>query len=211
MRTHECEIGHNEKMVGLHCKTRRNTYAVVGALILISLLIIGVLSIIPSTADDTNPVVQNTAAPELIGSEWLNTSNHQPIRLADRKGKITLVHFWTFGCINCKHNLPAYARLQKQFAGKDVAVIGVHTPETAGEANLANVRAAVRKDGITYPVLVDNGHKNWSRWNQQFWPTVYLIDRHGNIRYRWEGELEYNGQNGERRIADLLDSLLIEK
>jgi hypothetical protein len=60
-------------------------------------------------------------------------------------------------------------------------------------------------------VLVDDGHKNWSRWNQQFWPTVYLIDRHGNIRYRWEGELEYNGQNGERRIADLLDSLLIAK
>jgi thiol-disulfide isomerase/thioredoxin len=73
MRTHECEIGHNEKMVGLH-----------------------------------------------------------------RKGKITLVHSWTFGCINCKHNLPAYARLQKQFAGKDVQIIGVHTPETAGEANLAN-------------------------------------------------------------------------
>jgi hypothetical protein len=111
MRTRECEIGHNEKMVGLHCKTRRNIYAAVGALILISLMIIGVLSIIPSAADDTNPAVQNTAAPELIGSEWLNTSNHQPIRLADRKGKITLVHFWPRFSILKQRNLDSGSRV----------------------------------------------------------------------------------------------------
>ena len=99
----------------------------------------------------------------------------------------------------------------KQLADKDVAIIGVHTPETPGETRAANVRAAIRHDGIAYPVLIDADHKNWDRWHQQFWPTIYLIDKHGRIRYRWEGELEYNGQNGTAKVAQLIAELQNEK
>jgi thiol-disulfide isomerase/thioredoxin len=211
MKAQQCDIAGHGAMSGLHCKTRRNVYSIVGALILTSLLTVALMTMKAGAADGQNPIRQSAPAPELVGSHWLNTPNGQPLRLADRKGKVTLVHFWTFGCINCKHNLPAYNRWAKEFAGKDVAIIGVHTPETPGEANLANVRAAVRHDGITYPILVDSDHANWNRWNQQFWPAIYLIDRHGNIRYRWEGELEYDNQDGTRKVAALIDMLLKEK
>ena len=79
------------------------------------------------------------AAPELIGDSWLNVPAGSKLSLASRKGKVTVVHFWTFGCINCQHNLPAYARWQKRFAAKGVLVIGIHSPETAAERDSANV------------------------------------------------------------------------
>lgn len=158
-----------------------------------------------------NPIEINVTPPELVGGPWLNRPDNKPLKLADRKGKVTLVHFWTFGCINCKHNLPVYNHWARDLANKDVTILGVHTPETAGEANLTAVRAAVRHDGITYPVLVDSDHKNWNRWDQQFWPTIYLIDKHGHVRYRWEGELEYDNQDGIRKMAALIEALRQEK
>ncbi len=160
-----------------------------------------------SLADEANPIVQNSPAPELVGSDWLNTSGKTPIKLASRAGKVTIVHFWTYGCINCRRNLPAYAKWQKQYAGTDVAILGVHTPETPGEAKAAKVRSHVADYGITYPVLVDSNHANWDRWHQRFWPTIYLIDKHGRIRYRWEGELEYDNQNGTRKVTELVEKL----
>ncbi len=192
-----------------HCKVRRRTYST-----LVLAVIFALASLIfvqaRSRAEAQNPIKVNKAAPELVGSQWVNTPNGAPLKLADRKGKVTLLHFWTFGCINCKHNLPGYARLQKQFAAKDVAIIGVHTPETPEEARAANVRARIKEYGITYPILVDDKHTNWNRWNQEFWPTVYLLDKTGRIRYRWEGELEYNGQNGTLKVAALIEKLLKE-
>lgn len=161
--------------------------------------------------EDTNPIAESRPAPELLGKQWLNTAKNNPPKLASRKGKVTLVHFWTLGCINCKHNLPAYNHLQKKFAGRGVEVIGVHTPETPGESKFANVRSSIKKWGITYPVLVDNDNTNWNRWHQQFWPTAYLIDRTGKIRYRWEGELNFGGQQGERTLGEKIQALLDEK
>ncbi len=195
-----------------HCKTRRNVYGALAALAGLSLGLAG-LTLRPAaaTADETQPIRQNTPAPELTGANWVNTPRSAPIRLASRAGKVTLLHFWTFGCINCKHNLPSYARLQKQFASQDVAIIGVHTPETSEEGVASNVRARVREYGITYPILIDANHANWNRWNQQFWPTIYLIDKHGRVRYRWEGELEYDNQDGTRKIANAVKELLAEK
>jgi peroxiredoxin len=210
MKPQSCELGH-QGMHPLHCKTRRNTYGVLGALILAALGTTALMSMRAGAEEEHNPFVQNTPAPELVGSNWVNTPDHRPIHLADRKGKVTLVHFWTFGCINCKRNLPAYNRWFKQLASKDVAVIGVHTPETSGESRPANVRAAIKRDGIAYPVLVDSDHKNWDRWNQQFWPTIYLIDKQGRIRYRWEGELEYDNQQGTAKITQLVNKLVTEK
>jgi thiol-disulfide isomerase/thioredoxin len=143
-----------------------------------------------------------------VGSTWVNAS--RPITLASRKGKVTIVEFWTFGCINCRRNLPAYARWSREFASNDVAVIGVHTPETPSEAVESNVQREVKRLGIDYPILLDNEQINWNHWRQEFWPTVYVIDKRGTIRYRWEGELEYNNAGGTKKIAELVTQLLAE-
>jgi thiol-disulfide isomerase/thioredoxin len=157
------------------------------------------------------PVQVDIAAPELSGGPWLNTAQNVPIKLASRKGNVTIVEFWTYGCINCRRNLPSYGRWQKRFAGKGVAIIGVHTPETEGEKVQANIVRHVKQFGITYPVLLDLKGVNWRRWGQQFWPTVYLIDKKGYVRYRWEGELEYENAGGEEKMARLVEELLREK
>jgi len=86
----------------------------------------------------------------------------------------------------------------------------VHTPETPWERKSANVTREIRRLGITYPVLLDPKSGNWRRWGQRFWPTVYLIDKHGRVRYRWDGELEWQNAGGEARMARLIDQLLKE-
>ena len=90
-------------------------------------------------------------------------------------------------------------------------IIGVHTPETPGERVTSNVARRVKELGITYPILLDNQGTNWNRWGQQFWPTVYLIDKLGHVRYRWEGELEFEHAGGEAKMARLIEDLLQEK
>jgi peroxiredoxin len=152
----------------------------------------------------------NTPAPELIGPQWLNTPGNRPITLASRHGKVTIVEFWTFDCINCRHNLASYSRWQRQFAGQGVAVIGVHTPETDAERDPANVARHVRELNIEYPVLLDNEYTNWNRWHQEYWPVVYVVDKAGRIRYRWEGELNYHGADGEATVARVVEQLLKE-
>lgn len=152
----------------------------------------------------------NTSAPELSGTQWINTPGGKPITLAARHGKVTVVEFWTFGCINCRHNLPSYARWYKQFAAQDVAIIGVHTPETSSEHDPANVARSVHELGIEYPVLLDNDYANWNRWQQQYWPAVYVVDKRGRVRYRWEGELNSGNAGGEAAIAGVIEKLLAE-
>ena len=156
------------------------------------------------------PIRLNAAAPELLGSHWLNTPDGKPVTLASRRGKVTVIEFWTFGCINCRHNLPAYAHWHQEFANRGVAVVGVHTPETEYERNPANVARQVTQLGISYPVLLDTDGANWSRWHQQYWPSVYLVDSQGRIRYSWEGELNYGGANGEAQMAQRIKELLME-
>ena len=149
-------------------------------------------------------------APELTGGAWLNVPQGTRLTLASRKGKVTIVHFWTFECINCKRNLPAYGRWQKQFAAEGVLVIGVHTPEMEEERNPVSVARKVKELGITYPVLVDSERENWKRWQQRMWPTIYLIDKRGMVRYGWEGELEYQGAGGEAKMTRLIEELVKE-
>ncbi len=156
-------------------------------------------------------VQPNGSATELVGREWLNSPSGKPITLASRLGNVTVVHFWTFGCINCRHNLPIYDRWHNRFSAKDVLVIGIHTPETESERKPANVSREVHALGIRYPVLIDSKYVNWERWHQQFWPTVYVIDRKGNVRCRWEGELNYGRMQGEAELTSLIGSLLAEK
>jgi peroxiredoxin len=147
-------------------------------------------------------------AQELTGDSWLNVPKETRLSLASRKGKVTIVHFWTFGCINCKRNLAAYDRWWKRFAEKGVVVIGIHTPETEAERDPANVARKVKELGISYPVLLDSDHQNWNRWQQRIWPAIYLIDKQGRARYLWEGELEYQKAGGELKMTQLIMDLL---
>ncbi len=180
----------------------------------------GVLAIAGASAyriNDRSAAAQNVKqvasrqAPELVGGPWLNTPNGGPITLASRRGKVTVVEFWTFGCSNCRANLPAYAKWHQQFQNKGVEIIGVHTPEFDSEKNVENVKAQLQKLKIDYPVLIDNQNKNWRNWNQHYWPTVYLVDKAGNVRAKWEGELEYNGAGGTARLTKQINQLLAEK
>ncbi len=149
-------------------------------------------------------------APELRGDLWLNVAPGTNVSLGSRKGKVTVVHFWTFGCINCKHNLAYYGQWRKQFAGRGLQVIGIHTPETEPERDVASVARKVSELGITYPVLIDEKGSNWAAWQQRCWPTVYLVDKKGRVRFAWEGELEYQGAGGNARMIQLIEALLNE-
>ena len=153
-----------------------------------------------------NPMKMDKAAPELVGASWLNTEGNKPITLASRKGKVTIVEFWTFACSNCQANLPAYAGWYQRFKPQGVELIGVHTPELAQERDPKNVAAFIKKNNISYPVLIDGEHKNWDRWNQQYWPTVYVVDKEGKIRYQWVGEL----QGGDKKMTELIADLVNE-
>jgi peptide-methionine (R)-S-oxide reductase len=161
----------------------------------------------PAASQNTNSAPR---APELIKGQWLNTPGNKPITLADRRGKVTIVQFWTFGCSNCLANLPAYARWNKKFAAQDVAIIGIHTPESDHERDPKNVARRVRELGISYPVLIDNDHQNWNTWKQRYWPTVYVIDKAGRVRSKWEGELNWKNAGGEAKIANTVEYLLKE-
>jgi peroxiredoxin len=152
--------------------------------------------------------LEGSVAPELTGDSWLNVPKGTKLSLASRKGKVTIVHFWTFACINCKRNLAAYDRWWKRFAGNGVVVIGVHTPETEPERDPANVAKKAKELGIAYPVLLDAKHENWNRWQQSMWPAIYLIDKQGRVRYVWEGELEYQDAGGEAKMTRLIVELL---
>jgi alkyl hydroperoxide reductase subunit AhpC len=100
------------------------------------------------------------AAPEFTGKAWLNTPNQTALRLEDRKGKVTIVHFWTYACINCRRNLPIYDRWFAAYRARGVEVIGIHTPELPEEREWSNVAAQTKKLGIAYPVLFDPGYRN---------------------------------------------------
>lgn len=147
--------------------------------------------------------------PELTGDQWLNTE--KPIKLADRKGKVTLVHFWTFACYNCKNNLPAVKRLTERFKKDGVITIGIHTPEIEIEKDFVKVTEQTQKLGIEYPVLFDGKLENWNAWKLDCWPTLFVIDKKGRFRAGWRGELNFNGQDGETKIRDVVIKLLAEK
>lgn len=156
------------------------------------------------------PIIGNAQAPELTGKagDWINTDH--PLSLRSRRGQVTVVHFWTFACWNCKNNLPIYNRWHTGFGPRAVALIGIHTPELDHERDPAQVRAKVKEFAIEHAVLLDNGWVNWRRWDQRFWPCVYLVDRKGRIRARWDGEMNYGGLRGEERMSAEIERLLAE-
>jgi thiol-disulfide isomerase/thioredoxin len=160
----------------------------------------------PETQAAANAVSPHPA-PEFAGvTDWINSP---PLELAQQKGKVVLVHFWTNGCINCIHNYPHYRAWQKRYHDdKRLLIVGVHTPEFDAEKDVARVKERLAKNDLTYPVAVDNHGATWKAWGNQYWPCLYLVDKTGAVRYRWEGEL---GDDGYKTVTRQIDRLLAEK
>jgi thiol-disulfide isomerase/thioredoxin len=139
-------------------------------------------------------------APEIADDVWLNVE--APLRLADLRGKVVLVDFWTYGCINCQHVIPYVREWHTQYSEQGLVVIGVHYPEFDYEADLQNLKAAIVRLDVPYAVAQDNDAITWRAYDNHYWPTLYLIDKRGHLRYRHIGEGSY--AEIEANIQDLL-------
>jgi len=135
----------------------------------------------------------------VASKQWLNT---EPLGPADLQGKVVLVNFWTYACINCVRSLPHVRDWAEKYGDRGLMVIGVHTPEFAFEKDLGNVRQAVRSLGVTYPVALDNDYAIWRAFNNRVWPAFYFIDAHGRTRHQVFGEGGYD--ESEQLIQQLL-------
>ncbi|AQQ28432.1 cytochrome c biogenesis protein DipZ [Burkholderia cenocepacia] len=138
--------------------------------------------------------------PSLDGAvQWLNSP---PLTAAGLRGKVVLVDFWTYSCINCLRTLPYTTAWARKYAPYGLVVIGVHAPEFAFERDIGNVKKAVHDLGIDYPVAIDNGYSIWRAFNNEYWPAHYFIDAQGRVRHHHFGEGEY--VQSERAIQSLL-------
>jgi len=138
--------------------------------------------------------------PSLDGAvQWLNSP---PLSAKDLRGKVVLIDFWTYSCINCLRTLPYVRAWADKYRDQGLVVIGVHAPEFAFERNIANVKKAVADLGVDYPVAIDNNYAIWKAFNNQYWPAHYFVDAQGRIRFHHFGEGEYD--KSERVIQQLL-------
>ena len=135
------------------------------------------------------------------GGAWLNSP---PLALAELtgQGKVILVNFWTYGCFNCQNTLPYVKQWWEKYKDQGLVIVGVHTPEFSSEHELANVQAAVEREGIGWPVVQDNDYTIWRAYGNNYWPRFYLVDHRGQIVYDHIGEGAY--EETDRRIAAAL-------
>jgi cytochrome oxidase Cu insertion factor (SCO1/SenC/PrrC family) len=158
----------------------------------------------------TTQPITDPAAPAWHNSSWLNTPNGKALTLADLKGRVVLLNFWTFTCYNCTNTVPSLVLLDQQYRDRGLTVIGIQSPEFppyGGEHDKGNVADALHKYHIDYPVAQDNDHATWNLYDIQAWPSFVLIDKQGKIRYRGAGEFHTDDrwyQAWNDRIVKLL-------
>lgn len=159
-----------------------------------------VLTAVLTACASAPPTAQDPEAPGFAGGgAWLNSA---PLTLAELRGRVVLVQFWTYGCINCRNTLPALRRWWKTYRDEGLVIVGVHTPEFASERELANVRQAVEREAITWPVVQDNDRAIWKAYSNHYWPHLYLLDHRGRLIYHHIGEGAYD--ETEQRIREAL-------
>lgn len=142
---------------------------------------------------------ESAIAPELAAGDWINS---EPLKLSNLRGRVVLVEFWTFGCINCRNTLPKIRSWHDRYRDKGLTVIGVHSPEFPEERKVETLREQVASLGINYAVVSDNDYQTWNAYDVYAWPTTYLIDKQGRIRWMRVGEGDYD--EAERLIQQLL-------
>jgi thiol-disulfide isomerase/thioredoxin len=151
-------------------------------------------SLDPPSSD--NPAV---VAPEFAAGEWINS---EPLTLKGLRGKVVLIDFWTFGCYNCRNTLPAIKDWDARYREKGLTILGVHSPEFAEERQLENLRSEVASLGIRYPVVTDNDYATWKAYDVEAWPTIFVLDKQGRVRWTHVGEGAYD--ETEKAIQKLL-------
>jgi len=130
-------------------------------------------------------------AADFVGIKgWINS---EPLTIASLKGKVVLVDFWTYSCINCIRTLPYLNSWYAKYADRGFVIVGIHSPEFEFEKNYDNVKAAVDKFGIKYPIALDSDHQTWDAYNNHYWPEDYIVDQNGEVRSVHFGEGDYNG------------------
>ncbi|MGB8406883.1 MAG: cytochrome c biogenesis protein DipZ [Mycobacterium sp.] len=152
----------------------------------------------PSACPEGASELQNCgAAPDFAGiGTWFNTPGNAPINLQSLRGKVVLVDFWAYSCINCQRAIAHVENWYRTYHDQGLEVIGVHTPEYAFERVPENVRAGAADLSITYPVALDNDYATWNSYHNNYWPAEYLIDAQGNIRHTKFGEGDYDATEG---------------
>jgi thiol-disulfide isomerase/thioredoxin len=140
-------------------------------------------------------------APEISNGVWINSD---PLTLRSLQGRVVLIEFWTFACYNCRNVLPALKKWDAQYRDKGLTIVGVHTPELDFERDIDQLRREVAELGIKYPVVTDQDYMTWKAYKVEAWPTVFLLDKQGRVRWAHVGEGYYD------QTEDVIKKLLAE-
>src|SRR5688572_30031313 len=141
-------------------------------------------------------------APEISNGLWINS---EPLTLKSLHGRVVLIEFWTFACYNCRNTLPSLKKWDAQYRDKGLTIIGVHTPELGFERDINQLRREVAGLGINYPVVTDQDYSTWKAYGVEAWPTVFLLDKQGRIRWTHVGEGYYD------ETEEVIKTLLAEE
>ena len=172
------------------------------SLLAIGLTAAGLAAEAPKPAAPVMVAASEATAPNFAGlGNWFNSP---PLNIADLRGKVVLVNFWTYGCSNCVNTLPHVTELYAKYQDRGLVVVGIHTPEFPFERSAANVQAALKRHGIVYPVAQDNDSRTWDAYHNQYWPSQYIVDQSGKIVFHHDGEGQYD--QIDRTIAKLLNA-----
>ena len=142
---------------------------------------------------------KSPVAPEFAAGTWINS---EPMTLKSMRGRVVLVEFWTFGCYNCRNTLPSVKEWDARYREKGLTIVGIHSPEFDDEKKLENLRREVASLGIHYPVVTDNDYATWRAYGVEAWPTIFVLDKSGRIRWTHVGEGAYD--QTEQAIQKLL-------
>jgi cytochrome c biogenesis protein CcdA/thiol-disulfide isomerase/thioredoxin len=147
----------------------------------------------PHKADPAAYLKDYGNAPDFTGTQrWFNTPGGRPLSLRQLRGRVVLIDFWTYTCINCIRTLPYLKAWDARYRSRGLTIVGVHSPEFSFEKDAGNVARAIKSDGLHYPVVQDNDLATWDAWGNQAWPAEYLIDARGHVRHVHLGEGEYD-------------------
>jgi len=166
----------------------------------LALVAVATLGVAAGRAIEPDP---GPPAPALSANRWLNSKK---LTAADLRGRVVLVEFWAFDCINCQRTAPAMKKLDSIYADSEVVIVGVHTPELDDERVFSNVEKAVAKQGIGYPIAIDNDYRIWNSYQNRYWPALYVVDKRGFIRHTHIGEL-HEGTAGWNEVVRWIDAL----
>ncbi len=132
---------------------------------------------------------ESPTAADFAPGVWINS---EPLTVKGLRGRVVLIEFWTFGCYNCRNTLPAVKRWHDRYSEKGLTIVGVHSPEFDSEKKIENVRQQVASLGIRFPVVTDNDYETWRAYKVEAWPTIFVLDKSGRIRWTHVGEGRYD-------------------